>query len=397
MVSDEDDATIVRSTIELGRNLGLRVVAEDEHVDGVSALVILATLAGVTRELWDAARRSDDEGLLLKSHDLVDPEASEMLDRLSRSPEPAGRLVRLLRDALAAPLGPCPQLEEGASLYGVRLRPFVAERQRPSTSKDAKRRERGKVAASTRQLLMTWELESGLGDSTASTKDIGESEPVPPRTPALPAGDTTVADHAASVVDVRLTRRQILTLASTAAGLEVERIAELRNVGPAAVRRQLALLSRRVELEKVSEVLGFELSPRQAEVTELRLAGASESECAERLGLRVGTARRHLKTALRRIETSTLKAAQDLAAVLRALDEAPVTPSSAAEPRVSRAPAPKAPGPQGEGEPVTFPEPAVNKGRTTSLEELLGPHVAEAAAVAILVILVIVILKIVLG
>jgi EAL domain-containing protein (putative c-di-GMP-specific phosphodiesterase class I) len=28
MVDDEDDATIVRSTIDLGRNLGLEVVAE---------------------------------------------------------------------------------------------------------------------------------------------------------------------------------------------------------------------------------------------------------------------------------------------------------------------------------------------------------------------------------
>src|SRR5262249_12808721 len=37
MVTDEDDATIVRSTIELGRNLGLRVVAE-----GVE-----------TAEIWD--------------------------------------------------------------------------------------------------------------------------------------------------------------------------------------------------------------------------------------------------------------------------------------------------------------------------------------------------------
>ena len=83
----------------------------DEHLDGVSALVILTTLAATTKELW-AAR--DDEGLLLGSDDLAAPGDSEMLERMSRSSDPAPRLVALLRDALARPLGACAQIDEAA-------------------------------------------------------------------------------------------------------------------------------------------------------------------------------------------------------------------------------------------------------------------------------------------
>ena len=58
MTSDEGDAVIVRSTIEMGRNLGLRLVAEG--VEDAATLDLLRTLgvrrrAGLPRR--PAARR----------------------------------------------------------------------------------------------------------------------------------------------------------------------------------------------------------------------------------------------------------------------------------------------------------------------------------------------------
>ena len=40
MNTDENDAVIVRSTVDLGRNLGLRVVAEGVETEAVSALLL---------------------------------------------------------------------------------------------------------------------------------------------------------------------------------------------------------------------------------------------------------------------------------------------------------------------------------------------------------------------
>jgi tetratricopeptide (TPR) repeat protein len=91
------------------------------HLDGISALVILTTLAGATQALW--AER-DDEGLLLGSDDLAAPSSSVMFERLSRSPDPTPELVRLLRDALACSLGPCSQIDEAARVCGVELTPM---------------------------------------------------------------------------------------------------------------------------------------------------------------------------------------------------------------------------------------------------------------------------------
>jgi hypothetical protein len=269
----------------------------DECVDGVSGLVILASLAGLTPELW---RDRNPEGLVLGSDDLADPGRSELLKRLGRGPDPARELARLLEQALARPLGACPELDQAARLYGVSLPPIARGR---STAR--RRTAGGELPADSGDSLLPWELEFRGEPQAAPPADEPPQPSTPPRRP--------------------LTPRQVLTLASSAAGLEADELASLRGTSAAAVRRHLKPLEARLDGMTPEELLGFRLSRRQAEAAELRFARASEAESAERLGVKPTTARRYLDDALRRIDESELPGAQQLAAGLRARGETTVT------------------------------------------------------------------------
>jgi Protein of unknown function (DUF2934) len=144
----------------------------DEHLDGVSALVILTTLAAWRPELW---RDRDDEGLLLTSRDLREHTHSVVLDELSHSPSPAPRLVELLREALDAPVGPCPQLERAASLYDMSL---------PGMGDTGARR-----IQTIKNALTRFRWERPTVTPTADNEAPGPSQKAPPAAPALPAAD----------------------------------------------------------------------------------------------------------------------------------------------------------------------------------------------------------------
>jgi hypothetical protein len=279
----------------------------DAYIDGVSGLVILASLGGLTTELWDMR---DDEGLLLGSDDLAAPNDSELLSRLSRSPEPAPQLVRLLRQALAKPLGPCPELDEAAQLYGLRL-PAIARRTPIQRSQARAPRVYDDLPATEVDLAMQWEND---------LRGVEEPEPVSPVRGAAPPKLRSAADTGGA--SRPFTALQLVTLLSASAGLDATAIAALRARETATVRRQLATIGSRLGGREPKDVLGFRLTAREAQVIELRHSGQGEAACARRLGIQPSTARRHLGSAIGKIERSKLQGAQELSASLRSMLEA---------------------------------------------------------------------------
>jgi eukaryotic-like serine/threonine-protein kinase len=277
----------------------------DGHMDGVSGLVILTALAGATPALWSSRR--DRDRLLLGEEDLAAPRDSEMLERLSRSPDPVPKLVRLIRSALANPVGACPQLDEAARLYGVTLPPVeVAAREAPRHPE---------LSPDTGDGLLEWEvpLEPPPGPPTPP-----KPEPVAPSEPQRPPKRKRGRPA--------LTESQFRTLVSDAAGLAVEEIAWARGSRPSDVRQQLARLAKRLDGDPPGDLIGKRLSRRQAEVLEMRRAGLSEEASAKRLDVQPSTVRRHLQEAIRRIDDSPCKSAKRLATEMRELMVAEVAP-----------------------------------------------------------------------
>jgi DNA-binding CsgD family transcriptional regulator len=294
----------------------------DENLDGFSALVILTTLSGLTKEAWETR---NDEGLLLTSEDFAKPEGSATFAALAGRPEPTPTLVDLLRRALANPLGPCPELDEAALLFNVELRQFTVSRASRVAPRGVQARS-GDEAKVVRE-RMRWESglraippRSSRRQDASPTSAGAASATQPPRKPRR--------EHAARATRPkpapRLSEQQIVSLMSELAGLDAVRMSALRGGQEAVVRKQLTLLSTRLAGNDPAKLLGFRLTARQAEVVELHFAGASEQECAERLGIQPATARRRLNEALRKLDASGLSNAHKLASRLRAATQSRV-------------------------------------------------------------------------
>jgi len=245
----------------------------DQHIDGVSALVILTTLAGVTPALWRA--RSDDDGLLITQQDLQAPADSAVLRRLERSSPPTRDLVQLLRRALQRPFGPCPEVEAAASLFGVRLPPLETTVQ-PVAVKAPRRK---------------------------------------PRPP-----------------DPALTVLQVRTAASILSGLTPREVANARGVREATVRSHMQGARSSSRRRPLADRLGFRLERRTAHVMELRLAGVSEADCAKRFRVAPATIARHVSVAARALGESREAAAHQLARSLRNLPRGEPSPVPSPKP-----------------------------------------------------------------
>jgi hypothetical protein len=300
----------------------------DEHLDGVSALVILVSLACLTPELW---RIRNTEGLVVGSADLQDPAGSELLEEMSRRPDPAPTLVALLRRALERPPGPCGELDEAAQLFGVELPPVGVPqppRSLPSSTDTSRPAEN---ELDTEGLVLPWEAE------LLEVDDIPEEPAVRGRREPEAADEAVGKPPRARP----LGRQQVMTLASLGAGLDSSEIASLRGSTPSRIRQQEKKLADRLAGRNPKELIGFQLTRRQAEVVELRLAGGSEAECVERLGIQATTIRRHLRMALNRFHQSDVPSSADIVKRLRALqlaEEVPQPPSVAAPAPAAAAP-----------------------------------------------------------
>jgi DNA-binding CsgD family transcriptional regulator len=295
----------------------------DEHMDGVSSLVILASLACLTPELW---RVRNTEGLILGPVDLAHPTDSDLFERMGRSPAPAGKVVALLKQALERPLGPCPELDEAAQLFGVSLPPIgktkVQRKTRTPSATESLAEE-----ADFSDLLLPWEVDLEADHTADEQEDRSEEATGRRPTRARP-----------------LSHQQVLTLASLGAGLEAGEIASLRSTPPSRVRQQVNRLEARLDAQTPKELIGIQLTRRQAEVVELCLAGTSEAECVDRLDIQPTTVRKHLRAAINRFHQSSVPSAAEIIERLRALQAAAESPppgSSAPAPVAAQVPAPR--------------------------------------------------------
>ena len=229
------------------RNSG--AVPFDAHLDGIAGLVILATLAGVTAEIW-ASR--NPEGLVLGSDDLANARGSPHLDQLASTSSRSAAVVDLLRVALANEPGPCPQLDAAAQVWGVKLRAVhVPATPRPRVR--ARPRQHAQTVVSPAALPRpAWidQLGAPFPDATPVASPTGDDmstapfiapgvapvaedrapipSPAPPRTAKKHAPKEPTAIKRAAPPAVR--SKDLLTLLSMNAGLTVARLAELRNV-----------------------------------------------------------------------------------------------------------------------------------------------------------------------
>jgi DNA-binding CsgD family transcriptional regulator len=296
----------------------------DAHLDGVSALVILATLGGLTPELWND--RAED-GLILRSDDLADPGNSPVYDRLASTSRRSGQVVDLLREALANEPGPCPQLDAAARVWDSPLHGVHTPAARSTTRTTPRRARPTPTVAAAPEVPYSWIRElhahsdspapAASAPVSAPAADDSPSESSPTAEPTQRASRRSRQPRKPTPAVAPLGPRDLLTLLSRNAGLSIGQLAELRNVSERSARRSVERLRNPDGTPRLTVPIA--LTRRQAEVLELRLAGASEDETAARLRLRPTTVRRHAADAARAIGRSRLKIAKSLATDVREL------------------------------------------------------------------------------
>lgn len=290
----------------------------DAGLDAVSALVVLATLVGLTPAIW--AARPGEEGLVLTAEDLAAPEGSSRLALLERSDGHAKVVVALLRDALRSPEEASESLEQAAILFGVALTEPRRVHVEPQIRHDP-------------VVLPTWaaQLNGSLLDDepavdpgaarTADTWGPADADAEPRGSAAPPPKAVTNGSRRASKApgttasapgDRRrerpLTTQQQLTLLSAVAGLSLIRIGVLRRAPASRVVRQVDGLRARIGGDRPADVARrakkagllpkVTWSSTTAATIELLLAGEDETSVAGRLGLPVHEVQQNVRLAV---------------------------------------------------------------------------------------------------